>query len=95
MEHWTGNKSVNVCGPKDRLLRYLMVNTSNSIGSLVSTFGQNKSVIYADYKFIALGIVKVMGGEWVIMEVMEVMIDVVIDVVMKVVMEGDFQQELT
>ena len=41
-----------------------MVNTSHSIHSLVSTFGQNKSVIYLYYKFIAIGIVKIMGGEW-------------------------------
>ena len=58
----TWNKSVNVCGPKHRLLRYFMVNTDNSISSLASTYGQNKSAIHLDYKFIAIGIVKLIDG---------------------------------
>ena len=64
MLQWTGKKSVNVLSPKDRFLRYLMLNTNHSVSSLVATFGQNKSVIYQDYKFIAIGIVKMLGAEW-------------------------------
>ena len=33
---WTGTKSVNVASPKDRFLRYLMLNTSHSLNSLVA-----------------------------------------------------------
>ena len=41
-----------------------MFNANNSVGSLVTTFGQNKPIIHQYYEFIAIGIVKVFGKEW-------------------------------
>ena len=64
IQEYDGKCQSSVLSPKDRLLRYYMQNTNHSVPSLISTFGQNKSTIYSDYKFIAFTIVKVMGDEW-------------------------------
>ena len=63
-DHWYGKKSVSVLSSKDRLLRYFMFNTIHSIEQLVPTFGQNKSVIYLDYKSVAIGNVKKLERQW-------------------------------
>ena len=64
IEGYMGPIQECVLGTKDRLLRFFMMNTTFSVHSLVTTFGQNKSVIYKDYKFIAQQIVWALGDEW-------------------------------
>ena len=53
-----------VLSVKDRLLRCFMFYTNHSIAALEHTFGQKKSVIYTDVKFIMQQIVYKLGREW-------------------------------
>ena len=64
MNGYNGPLQSCVLGTKDRLLRFFMMNTTSFVHSLVTTFGQNKSIIYRDYKFISQQIVWTLGNEW-------------------------------
>ena len=61
---YNGKCQSSALGPKDRLLRYYMFNTNHSRAQLEVTFGQNKSIIYADYHYIAETLVFVLGDQW-------------------------------
>ena len=62
--NYTGRRQECVLSPQDRLLRFLMLNNGYKIPQLEATFGQKKSTIYDDYKFISIQIVFAMGDEW-------------------------------
>ena len=56
-------KQKGALGPRDRLMRYLMIGTKFSINGIIQIFGQKKSTIYKDFEYLSIMIVKCLGDE--------------------------------
>ena len=59
-----GKHQSSALSKKDRFLRCLMFAAKKCIHGLEKLFAQNKSIIYADFKFISFQLLKVLGPDW-------------------------------
>ena len=62
--HYDGKKQKTALSKKDRFLRFFMFAANKCVHGLEELFNQGKSIIYADFKFIAFQFVKALGTEW-------------------------------
>ena len=61
IKEYKGKKQSSALSNKDRLLRAFMFAAKKCVNGLQELFNQGKSIIYADFKFVSMQIVKAMG----------------------------------